>query len=106
VPRKLAEVLVAKGVQARTAESQGWKDLTNGDLVEAAVRAGFSCVLTRDRLFSESAARSLRRFPEFCVVLITVPQLRGHEFLDTFQTEWDRRPILPVHGAVVRWPGP
>jgi hypothetical protein len=26
-------------------------------LVEAAIQAGFQCILTRDRLFSESAAR-------------------------------------------------
>ena len=49
--------------------------------------AGFSCVLTRDRLFGESAARALtKRFPSFGVVLITIPQLRGPEFLAQFRT--------------------
>jgi hypothetical protein len=50
--------------------------LTNGILVEAAANAGFNCILTRDRLFGESAARALKRFPGFSVVLVTIPQLR------------------------------
>jgi hypothetical protein len=72
--------------------------------VEGAVQAGFQCILTRDRLFSESAARALKRFPDFCVVLVVIPQLRGPEFLEQFQRAWDRGPIQPAAGQLLRWP--
>jgi hypothetical protein len=42
-------------------------------------------VVTRDGLFSESAARVLKRFPRFSVVLVIIPQLRGPEFLAQFR---------------------
>jgi hypothetical protein len=45
--------------------------------VEVAVQADFSCVLTRDRLFGESAARALKRFPQFSVVLVAIPPTTG-----------------------------
>jgi predicted nuclease of predicted toxin-antitoxin system len=104
VPKKIAHVLGEFGIDAQTAESRGWSDLTNGELIEAAAGAGFLCVLTRDRLFGESAARSLRRFPEICVVLIAIPQLRGEQFLEQFRLAWAKTPIRPVPGAFVRWP--
>jgi len=72
--------------------------------VEAAIQAGFRCILTRDRLFSESAARTLRHFPEFCVVLVTIPQLRGPGFLEQFRSAWHRGPIQLVAGQLLRWP--
>ena len=78
--------------------------LTNRALVEAAVQAGFECVLTRDRLFGESAARTLKRFPDFCVVLVTIPQLRGAEFLERFRSAWGKVPIEPTAGNLIRWP--
>jgi hypothetical protein len=104
VPKKVAAVLGELGVQAQTAEARGWNGLTNGRLVETAVEAGFSCLLTRDRLFSESAARALKRFPQFCVVLVTFPQLRGPEFLEQFRLAWLRSPLQPVPGQLLRWP--
>jgi predicted nuclease of predicted toxin-antitoxin system len=104
VPKKLVAILREFGIEARTAESRGWNDLTNGQLVEAAAKAGFSCVLTRDRLFSESAARTLRRHSQFCVILITIPQLHLAQFLEQFRRGWDRNPICPVPGTVLRWP--
>ena len=76
----------------------------NGALVETAQQAGFQCVLTRDRLFGESAARTLKRFPAFCVVLVTIPRLRGPEFLDHFRSAWVRSPIQLVAGQLLRWP--
>ena len=63
MPKKVASLLAGFGIQAHCAGDRGWGDLTNGALVEAAVQAGFQCLLTRDRLFSESAARALKRFP-------------------------------------------
>jgi predicted nuclease of predicted toxin-antitoxin system len=104
MPKKIADVLGEFGIEAQAADVRGWKGLTNGVLVEAAVRDGFSCVLTRDRLFSESAARALKRFPSFCVVLVAIPQLRGPEFLEQFRLAWNRSPIRPAAGALVRWP--
>jgi len=48
------------GVSCDTAANRGWKALSNGELVSAAVAAGFTCLLTRDQLFGESAARALK----------------------------------------------
>ena len=104
VPKKLVAVLGQFGIAAETAESRGWKNLTNGELVEAAAAEGFSCVLTRDRLFAESAARVLRRFSQFCVVLITLPQLRGAQFLEQFRQTFEKSPMRPEPGTLVRWP--
>jgi hypothetical protein len=38
--------------------------------VRAVVDAGFQCLLTRDRLFGESASRALKLFPQFAVVVV------------------------------------
>ena len=77
LPKKVVSLLAEFGIEARCADDQGWGGLTNGALVDAATQAGFRCILTRDRLFSQSAARALKRFPEFCVVLVTIPQRLG-----------------------------
>ena len=57
----LASVLTGLGIECDTAGNRGWKALSNGDLVKAAVDAGFRCLLTRDRLFGESASRARKR---------------------------------------------
>jgi hypothetical protein len=82
LPKKVCGLLGEFGIEAHRADDRGWGHLTNGALVGAAQQAGFHCILTRDRLFSESAARALKLFPGFCVVLVTIPQLRGAEFLE------------------------
>jgi len=46
----------------------------------------------------------LAAFPEFCVVLVAIPQLRGPEFLNRFRDAWSRAPILPVPGRLLHWP--
>ena len=104
MPKKIAAVLGDLGIEASTAETRGWNHLTNGELVEAAAEAGFRCVLTRDQLFSESAVRILRRHPQFSVVLVTLPQLRGAQFVEQFRLAWERNPIRPVPGSLARWP--
>lgn len=63
MPKDVVRALGDLGIVAHSAECRGWGGLTNGSLVEAASRAGFHAVLTRDRLFSQSAARSLKLFP-------------------------------------------
>jgi hypothetical protein len=104
VPKGLVAALGGLGIAAEHAEDRGWNGLTNGNLVEAAVGAGFTCLLTRDRLFSESAARALKRFPAFSVVLVTLPQLRWPEFSAEFNRAWGERPIEPEPGRLRRWP--
>ena len=101
MPKKAGSLLGEFGIEAHGADARGWGGLTNGALVEAAIRAGFRCILTRDRLFSESA---LRRFPDFRVVLVTIPQLRGPEFLEQFRSAWERSPVHLVAGQLLRWP--
>jgi hypothetical protein len=104
MPKKVGGLLGEFEIDAHSAEDRGWGGLTNGALVEAPVEAGFQCILTRDRLFSESAARTLKRFPAFCVVLVTIPQVRGAEFLDDFRSAWIQCPIQPIAGKLLRWP--
>lgn len=104
VPAKLALLLQQLGVEAATAQSRGWGGLSNGDLLDAAAAAGFSCVLTRDRLFGQSAGRSLKRFPIMSVVLLTLPQLRERQFLEAFRAAWQVAPALLVPGQVTSWP--
>jgi hypothetical protein len=104
MPRNIVTVLAEFGISAQSAEMRGWSGLTNGMLVEVAGQAGFNCVLTRDRLFSESAARALKRFPDFCVVLVLIRQLRGPEFLEQFRLAWNRSPIQPRAGQLLEWP--
>lgn len=104
VPRDVAGLLSEFGIEAHHTRSRGWHELKNGMLVEAASSNGFVCVLTRDRLFGESAARALKKFPEFSIVLVTIPQVRGPEFLRLFRLAWSESPIRPVPGLLSRWP--
>jgi hypothetical protein len=105
VPKGLVAALAELGIEARHAEDRGWGGLTNGNLVGAAIEAGFTGVLTRDRLFGESASRALKRFPVFSVVLVTLPQLRWPEFSAHFIRAWADNPIRPEPGRFLRWPG-
>lgn len=56
----LVDTLEGFGVVAETARARGWAALTNGDLVQRAVEEGFTCLLTHDRAFGQSAAKALR----------------------------------------------
>jgi len=100
----LIELLSGLGVVCDTAENRGWKALRNGDLVAVAVQSGFDTLLTRDRLFAESASRARRNFPPFAVVIVTLPQLPSNRYLEAFAAAWTRSPILPVRGTIVVWP--
>ena len=73
----LVQTLNELGVSCDTAANRGWKALSNGELVSAAVAAGFTCLLTRDQLFGESAARALKTFPSFAVVVVDLPSNAG-----------------------------
>jgi hypothetical protein len=62
MPRQLKALLADLGITADTANDRGWGTLVNGDLLEAAAAAGFKCLLTRDRLFGQSASSATRIF--------------------------------------------
>jgi len=62
VPWGLVSTLAGFGIEADTAAARGWKELTNGRLVEEAHKAGFSAILTRDRRFGLAASQTLIRF--------------------------------------------
>jgi uncharacterized protein DUF5615 len=96
--------LAELGRTAHTARSRGWDALSNGALVAAATDAGFSALLTRDRLFPESAAQALKRYPVIGIAVIVLPQLRSQQFIDAFRTSWIKQPIEIVPAEVIEWP--
>jgi hypothetical protein len=100
----LVELLEGFGIACHTAGSRGWKALSNGDLVTAAVAAGFRCLLTRDQLFGESAARALRLFPDFAVVVVGLPQRPWPEYMERFAAQWMNCRIEPLAGHLTHWP--
>jgi predicted nuclease of predicted toxin-antitoxin system len=103
---RVCEILAEFGVDSRTAESFGWKELSNGNLVAAAVENGFTCLLTRDRLFGESAARTLKQFPAFAIVVIQLKQQKWPAYGQDFRRAWEREPIVPSAGRCIAWPNP
>jgi hypothetical protein len=100
----LVSVLKDFGIACDTAGHRGWKSLSNGDLVTAAVADGFLCLLTRDQLFGESASRALKSFPKFAVVVVDVPQQSWNQYRDRFIALWMEAPISPVAGQLIHWP--
>ena len=96
----LAALLTQRGFAYDSAANRGWKALSNGQLVAAAVASGFDCLLTRDRLFSESASRVLRSQPTFAVVLVNLPQQRWLEYRERFIELWASSPIEPQPGRL------
>jgi hypothetical protein len=91
-------------IDCDTAENRRWKALRNGDLVAAAVQAGFDSLLTRDQLFGESASRIWRLHPKFGIVIVTLPQLPTQRYLEAFARAWAGQPIRPLPGEIVTWP--
>ena len=100
----LVSVLSFFGISSETAAARGWKALSNGELVTTAVAAGFTCLLTRDQLFGESAARVLKSFPTFAVVVVNIPQQPWKQYRARFVAQWVQRAIEPVAGRLVQWP--
>jgi len=78
--------------------------LANGLLVAAAAAGGFTCLLTRDRRFAESAAKALREHPEFAVVIVNLQQTPWAEYEPVFRRAWESERISPLPGELVRWP--
>jgi predicted nuclease of predicted toxin-antitoxin system len=106
LPVQLVALLKELGIDSDSAVARGWNALSNGSLVQAAVQAQFSALLTRDRLFGESAAQALQIHRGFCVVRVTLPQLRATQFLQAFRVAWRVAEISPVPGQVIDWPRP
>jgi predicted nuclease of predicted toxin-antitoxin system len=97
MPLGLVPVLKDLGMEAYAARSRGWDMLRNGDLIDAASADGFEAILTRDRLFAESATSALRRNSGFSVVVVTLPQLRGAQFIEAFRKAWAKKRIDVTH---------
>jgi predicted nuclease of predicted toxin-antitoxin system len=106
MPVQLVGLLRELGIEAESAVARGWNTLSNGSLVIAAARAKFTVLLTRDRLFGESAAGALKTNSEFCVVRVVLPQLRADAFLQEFRSAWNEARIVPVPGRMIEWPVP
>ncbi len=104
MPVQLVAMLEEFGIKADSALARGWNTLSNGDLVSAAVQHKFTVLLTRDRLFGESAASALSVYAEFCVVRVTLPQLRALQFLQLIHAAWQTAEIVPVPGRMIKWP--
>ena len=101
---RLAWLLKEVGIPAQTAVERGWRDLVNGDLVEEARKAGFTTLLTRDRLFSESASKRLKAYPGIAVVVLMLRQRKFAEYTSAFRDAWAKAPIVPEPGRTVIWP--
>jgi predicted nuclease of predicted toxin-antitoxin system len=100
----LASLLREFGIPCETAASRGWKALTNGDLVTAAVAAGFDCILTRDQTFAESASTALKSSSNFALVVVTLSQEPWPQYRRSFLDAWAGSPIQPVAGRLIHWP--
>jgi predicted nuclease of predicted toxin-antitoxin system len=104
MPVQLVALLHDLAIEAETAAGRGWNTLSNGRMVSAAARAKFTVLLTRDRLFGEVAAATLRTHPDFCIVRVTLPQLRAAAFVRAFRAAWKESPINPEPGRTIEWP--
>ena len=101
MPVQLVALLQDLAIEADTAAGRGWNALSNGSLVSAAAQAKFTVLLTRDRLFGEAAAAALRTYPDFCVVRVTLPQMRAAAFMQAFRVAWQKGPITPAPGRMI-----
>ena len=101
MPVKLVSFLKAHGIDADTTHNRGWDSLSNGVLVETATSSGFIALLTRDRLFAESASRALKRFPRFSVVVVILPQASINSYIESFEREWALEAVSPQPGREI-----
>jgi predicted nuclease of predicted toxin-antitoxin system len=104
LPNGLRSVLLDLGIESHTTVHQGWRNLGNGALSKAAVTAGFRVILTRDKLFGESAAKALQLYPQLCVVILKIPQSKAESYLASFKTHWQRDPMRIIPGQIIEWP--
>lgn len=100
----LLSLLKELGEQCEATTRRGWQALNNGELVSAALKEGFTCLLTQDRLFGEAAAHALKAHPRFSVVVVHLPQLPWRQYHKGFKSAWSKSPIRPVAGKIIHWP--
>ena len=106
LPNGLRDVLREFGIEAHTTVYKGWRDLGNGALAKVAVASSFQTILTRDKLFGESAGKALKAFPQLAVVILRIPQSRADTYLQSFRNHWLQSPIIVEPGHVIEWPKP
>lgn len=104
IPHQLAFVLRDKGVACETAFFKKWHKLHNGDLLQAAIKGGFECILTKDVGFMTSAYSKIKRYNQLAIVVIAMPQARWPIYKKYFLEQWQRHPIEPQKGQVQHWP--
>ena len=104
IPHGLAVFLKSQGINCDTAQNRNWEKLRNGELVSSAWHAKFTCVVTKDTLFVQSAEKVIKTLPEMAIVLLTIPQCRGEEYLKRFTEHWKNVPIFPEKGKMLHWP--
>ena len=104
LPAQINPILRNLGMVCETTFDRNWHELKNGQLVAASFDAGFRCIVTRDVLFGESAAKALKNYTSMAVVLIRLPQSRGRLYAQRFETEWLRQKIVPSPGSLTTWP--
>ena len=104
VPRQLLNVLQSVSIPCDTTYNRGWNRLENGELVKRAAASGFSCILTRDKLFSQAARKVLKSNLNLAIVLLSIPQSTSKQYVTTFLKEWEKQSINPIPGQVVIWP--
>ena len=100
----LVAFLRSENVSCEAAALLGWETLTNGELVSAAAEGGYTCLLTRDRRFAQSAASTLRERDDLAIVIVTLPQQQSDDYMAAFRKAWDSERINPVAGAILTWP--
>ena len=104
IPHQVRQVLEKLGIKAETAFHRGWDALENGALVKAAVDAGFTTILSRDKKFQEAAKTSLKNHPNLALVLVLIDQSDGKSYCLDFETAWKKKSIQPVPGKLLLWP--
>lgn len=104
ISRKVKFVLNEFGVSCSTAQERGWGTLKNGELVARAVENGFSVLLTQDTLFLESASKTLKKHPEFALVLVRIRQVSGRIYTEIFREAYASAPVQPQPGKLIEWP--
>jgi hypothetical protein len=73
-------------------------------LLEQANANGFTSLLTRDRLFKDSAAKAFKQHPHFSIILIAIPQAKFDVYNELFAKYWHLAPITPRPGQFIVWP--
>jgi len=104
IPAQIFRELKSRSIACDTAKQRGWDQIKNGALVELASKNGFTCVVTRDRLLHQEASAALKKFPNMCIVIITLPQSGGKKFSEAFRKEWEKAPFIARPGQLINWP--